>query len=214
MSSYCKVCKEEIRGGARICTTCGSFQDWRRFMNISSSFLALIIALISVVSLATPVLKEALRPNDASVKFYLIGPTQTGSILATAYNEGGEPSFFSTTASVVMTNKYGHAILNYYCEIEGAEREVMTIEPDDIIDLYFDMNELVVLDSSRRDSVQNMRFELMTVSYKAKPEVFSYDIKPQHMYYIWAYMNQKKLIDTSKFLMSSAITIPVSFFDD
>ena len=59
---------------------------------MSSSVLALI-ALISVVTLANPVLDEALKPEDAELDFYFIGPMPSVHIMITVTNQGSEPAF-------------------------------------------------------------------------------------------------------------------------
>ena len=48
----CKICASEIPRAAIKCTKCGSYQNFRRYFEFSNSTLALLIALISVVSLA------------------------------------------------------------------------------------------------------------------------------------------------------------------
>lgn len=56
----CKQCSEPIPAGAKLCRHCHSHQDWRRHLNISSTVLALLVALVSVLSAGVPVLVSAL----------------------------------------------------------------------------------------------------------------------------------------------------------
>jgi hypothetical protein len=51
----CRQCREPIRKGARICRECKSYQDWRGYLSVSTTVLALLIALISVATSAAPV---------------------------------------------------------------------------------------------------------------------------------------------------------------
>jgi len=53
-ADVCKVCREPIKPGALKCTHCGSRQDWQRHLVFSSTVLALLIALISVLQSAIP----------------------------------------------------------------------------------------------------------------------------------------------------------------
>lgn len=57
-----------------------------------------------------------------------------------------------------------------------------------------------------------MRFELMTVSFKAKREMLRFEPDETHMFYIWSYMNQGQLLDSAQFKFSEKITTPKNFF--
>jgi len=50
----CLVCREPIRIGAKKCIHCDSFLDWRRWLGISQTTLALLVALVSVVAASGP----------------------------------------------------------------------------------------------------------------------------------------------------------------
>lgn len=62
-SSPCPVCREPIRVGAKKCIHCGSFLDWRQTVGVSQTTLALLVALISVVSSTVPRFVEWLSPD-------------------------------------------------------------------------------------------------------------------------------------------------------
>jgi len=57
----CKVCASEIPLAARKCIKCGSFQDFRRYFEFGNSTIALLIALISVISLASKNISDLYR---------------------------------------------------------------------------------------------------------------------------------------------------------
>lgn len=63
----CRVCNERIEIGAKKCIHCSSFQDWRRYLNLSSTMLALIVALISVLSISIPILKESFESENSYI---------------------------------------------------------------------------------------------------------------------------------------------------
>ncbi len=69
----CLTCREAIRAGAKKCIHCDSFQDWRGKLTVSSSVLALIVALVSVLGATLPAWKAALTPHDSDVKIFFIG---------------------------------------------------------------------------------------------------------------------------------------------
>ena len=59
----CPVCKKSIPHGARKCTECSSYLDWRRFLGVSQTTLALLIALISLVSTTAPTFYNWITPD-------------------------------------------------------------------------------------------------------------------------------------------------------
>ena len=63
----CRACGNKIPLGARKCARCDSFQDWRRFLGFSTTVLALLVAFASVLTVAVPVIKNALTKHEASV---------------------------------------------------------------------------------------------------------------------------------------------------
>lgn len=66
--SKCKQCREPIDAGAKLCRSCHSYQDWRGYLPVSSSVLALLVALVTVATAAIPVLTKALhRPHSRVV---------------------------------------------------------------------------------------------------------------------------------------------------
>lgn len=60
----CKVCKEEIQEEALKCIHCGSFQNFRRHLNISTSILSLLVALVTVASVA-PFLWDSISTKES-----------------------------------------------------------------------------------------------------------------------------------------------------
>jgi len=50
----CPICRKPIPNGARKCTECDSYIDWRRFLGVGQTTLALLIALVSVISATVP----------------------------------------------------------------------------------------------------------------------------------------------------------------
>lgn len=69
----CIACKEPILEGASICKHCGVSQSWRKHLHLSSTILALLVALLSVLSTTIPVITGALEPQDAEFNFIFEG---------------------------------------------------------------------------------------------------------------------------------------------
>ncbi len=83
----CRTCCEEIADGAKKCTHCGSFQNYRRFFTISSTALSLLIALLSVSGLVLPNLIDAMKHPEAEVTF-TIAHADSDRIWVLAKNAG------------------------------------------------------------------------------------------------------------------------------
>jgi len=65
----CVACMEPIAAGAKKCVHCGSYQNWRRFLNVGTGMLSLMVALISVLTVATPVFKSALTAQKPEMHY-------------------------------------------------------------------------------------------------------------------------------------------------
>jgi predicted nucleic acid-binding Zn ribbon protein len=88
---HCRVCAEPINKAAQKCIHCQSEQStWRQRLGFSSTVLALLIALISVLSSAVPVFERALTPKDSHLSFAYLGATED-SIGILVSNSGNRP---------------------------------------------------------------------------------------------------------------------------
>jgi len=65
--SECRVCLEPIRARAKKCVKCESYQDWRRFLSLSNTVLALLVALVSVSTAAIPEITKLFTTSYSSV---------------------------------------------------------------------------------------------------------------------------------------------------
>lgn len=90
-TELCKQCKNVIPSGARICSKCNSYQDWRSIIPFSNTALALLTALVSVVGIAAPaVYKVVHKPRSEAV---LTMPSVDGTTLRLlAINRGDVPA--------------------------------------------------------------------------------------------------------------------------
>lgn len=77
--------------GAVLCSTCGTYQDWRRFLPLSPIILALLTALVSVVGIAAPALYSTFKTPRSET--HLEAVTIDGTTLRVlATNRGDAPS--------------------------------------------------------------------------------------------------------------------------
>jgi hypothetical protein len=94
-------CGLQIPNGARVCHYCGSHQDWRGYLNLSSTVLALLVALVSVLSTSIPVLFKAIQGEDSRLGFAL--PTMTADrILIVATNLGTRPGVIESAGMNIV----------------------------------------------------------------------------------------------------------------
>lgn len=63
----CQSCRGIIEKGATKCIHCDSYQNWRRHINVSSTVLALLVALISVLTTSIPIIKNALVGENSDI---------------------------------------------------------------------------------------------------------------------------------------------------
>ncbi len=103
----CTTCQSEIECGALKCMHCDSFQDWRRYITFSHSLVALIVALVSVMGLAIPVIVDTFHTPKSDIKISAESCNQASgghlhfNLLVT--NKGDRPGFIKDlTISFVM----------------------------------------------------------------------------------------------------------------
>lgn len=104
----CRICMEPILLSATKCRFCGSYQNWRRYLQSSQVVLALLVALVSVVSLSVPIIKNAMTPDDSDLSLtYLDRADITVPIIAS--NKGSRPAVLNPSAilSLTITNRDG-----------------------------------------------------------------------------------------------------------
>lgn len=72
MSKHCIECRSEIPDGAMKCVHCNAYQTWRRHIRFSSTFLPLLVALVSVSGLVIPIIGNAIRDRDSNLAAQVI----------------------------------------------------------------------------------------------------------------------------------------------
>ena len=63
----CIACGNNIPAAAIKCAKCSAYQNWRRFLGVSTNMLSLLVALVAVLGATVPVLIESLESDDAVV---------------------------------------------------------------------------------------------------------------------------------------------------
>ena len=86
----CRDCHALMPRAAKKCPTCGSYQNWERYLGFGASVLALPVALISVLSITVPAGIKTLRAGTAEPSVYLLA-TDGGVISLAIENRGTGP---------------------------------------------------------------------------------------------------------------------------
>lgn len=76
MAKKCLVCKKNIEDGATKCVYCGSHQNWKRHLALSTTVLSLFVALASVLAVGIPPIIKTLHREKSVIRGKLlnIGP--------------------------------------------------------------------------------------------------------------------------------------------
>lgn len=89
----CHQCRLSIPEGAKVCTHCQSYQDWRRWFSVSGTVLALLTALISVLSFAVPSFIGLVHKPHSDMSAPMISLEGT-TIRLLVVNNGDAPGVF------------------------------------------------------------------------------------------------------------------------
>ena len=72
-SGNCPQCRAKIDPTAKKCPHCQSFLDRRRYLSLGNTYLALILALITVFSFLIPAIKKNFIPPNAELHIEIVG---------------------------------------------------------------------------------------------------------------------------------------------
>jgi hypothetical protein len=103
----CPVCGEKIARAAHKCVECDSYLDWRRYVNVSSSVVSLLIALISVMALSVQHIKGVFDKGHSNVRVAVVR-TSPGMISLLAFNDGNRPGAVSPAEFDVYDSRVGN----------------------------------------------------------------------------------------------------------
>lgn len=126
----CRVCSEEIKKSAIKCVHCDSYQDWRSKLTFSSTVLSLLVALVSVLTAAIPVFKDAITPKNSSLTLAFQGANANTLSLLVA-NQGIRPGSITTPVKLLLTNgkKDKGTVIVYLIPFGPSEGSAHIVEP-------------------------------------------------------------------------------------
>jgi len=110
------------------CKTCGSYQDFRRHLNFSSTVLALLVALASVLTFLIPILADLFTPDDSLVEVQYQGSQQDRAYFI-ATNSGVRPGSVVSVKMVLSEEVSGITDERIAARFEMAP---MVVEPGSV----------------------------------------------------------------------------------
>lgn len=179
----CSTCGEQIPLSAIKCSKCGTFQDWRRHLGFSSTILALLTALLSVATVAGPVLYDLLAEPDSA----LIGSFQRiegGRALFLVSNAGSRPGTVERVLLHAVNTPYLHDLLEIKALPLRLTSTDVFVEPGESVFIQAE------LDSRMKDSFRNQAtaltpyciLQLKLANFSGATERTSLTESCRHMY--------------------------------
>jgi hypothetical protein len=120
----CRDCRQVVPSGARVCPSCKAFQDWRRFIAIGQTNLALLTAVISVATTFLTVAIPFLHQHSDPIRLILDHASDT-EISVVARNTGNEGALLR-----LRMLRVGHADFNPFSFVEASNYIQLDLDHD------------------------------------------------------------------------------------
>lgn len=105
-TKQCRYCRFRMPADAIYCTKCQNFQNWRRNLSLSSTVLALLVALASVLGTAVPAILTALTPKNSDIRIS-VQTVSDSEISAFISNAGIRPAMIQPRAYLKIAETNG-----------------------------------------------------------------------------------------------------------
>lgn len=100
----CIGCDEKISCNAKVCPNCGTFQNWRRHLNLGSAIISLLVAFLSLIVVLISQVQNIKTPDSELTAFIInvVGPVKYGDgtdharFEVYASNSGDRPGFIKS----------------------------------------------------------------------------------------------------------------------
>jgi hypothetical protein len=132
----CVVCKNPIAQEALKCIHCNSYQDWKRYIFFSNSVLALLIALVSVLTVAIPVLSNSFKSEEELISISVVDVKS--DLILLAINSGTRPGVVKPTAKLTIFTENTDKLtlhLRHNTESQG-DFSNLIVSPNNSVMLY------------------------------------------------------------------------------
>jgi hypothetical protein len=87
----CVVCGALMPLRAVKCTICDSFQDWKRYLSVNTTAIALLTALVSVIATSAPTLIGWFEGDNSDLRVNFQRDDHSGGVILGAFNGGNRP---------------------------------------------------------------------------------------------------------------------------
>jgi len=167
LKKHCKVCGEPIAKEAKKCIHCDSYQDWRRHLSFSSTVLALLTALLSVATVAVPVLRDlVIEPDSNLVASFQSLDNHSANFVVS--NTGSRPGTVGQ-ARFWIIDKTDHGT-GFSLPMKGSPDQVF-IEPQKSKLISFDLRYEDIKKQLSNLDLRNYRCELRlsTIQFSGRP---------------------------------------------
>ena len=190
-SVKCKICKEKIHKYALKCTHCGSFQNWRRHLGLSTSFLSILVALISVLTVFITIILDSSIKNDSDIsasvinwqRTYFIDQGKLSQVLIVEIfitNSGKKPGAMKAfSIKGAGENKFQYLMYGApEIKDESSNIEIMskTIEPGNTLLLKANLKTLLTI-KEFEDKYSNADLKLEIVNFSGKEQDIIMEVK-------------------------------------
>ncbi len=209
----CKVCKNIIQKDSKKCPTCNSFQDYRRYVNISSNILSLLVALITVLSFGIPYCNSMVKEKNSQIEAYIINERKTNDLKIYCVNEGKRPGLVHTARltfeyvkekyylifkkdRILIENDSIKSPENFHrdlVEIYPGKTMLFTcvVAPSISIRKIANIQEVFNYLEYDEKLLRNIKIELITTSFKGKQELINLSLDPSHAMTVFKNIVQK-----------------------
>ncbi len=133
-SKSCKYCGSEIGLNAIYCIHCNHYQNWRKYVNFGNSFLALTIALITVLSAFLPLVKKSFEEKKTILTVSFLEAVDNGFLLLVT-NEGNQRGILANSRIKLNT---GENREQFQFAILRNQSGTRIIEPKNAIELLIE----------------------------------------------------------------------------
>lgn len=134
LGAKCWACQSDILEAQKVCLECGSWQNWRRYLNLSTATLGLLVALISVSGTAITAISDRLTQKVAVL--HVSGSSQNVRRGEDQYDVTFNLVIRNLGSSVAIVNREIYCIsrenLNDYDPEEGGSFAVSFASKDDL----------------------------------------------------------------------------------
>jgi hypothetical protein len=136
----CVACGSLMPSIAKKCTVCSSFQDWRRYLPFDATILALLTALVSVLSTSFPNFVRWVEGKHSETNINWGHDDTTGGLFLLVANDGERPASIIEVSLMIPLRNAGKVVVKgrpYQCTSVDDQKEAGESSSDNDSKLQF-----------------------------------------------------------------------------